>query len=332
MTEGALKNCVLDPVRDDRGKEVTMHLCFFVRRRGLALPTWILTAAIVTSGMLLSTSAHGRSLDDVKKAGVLRHLGIPYANFVTGAGDGMDVELMQRFAERMGVKYEYVHTDWGTIFGDLTGRKITVDGSDAVAGDSVPVRGDVAANGITILPWREKVVDFSIPIFPNQVWLMARADSPASPIKPTGDIHKDMEATRSVLAHKTLLSKPGTCLDYSLYDVKTADVEVRIFSGGLNEMAPALLNRDADLSLLDVPDALVALGKWPGQLKVIGPFSLPQGMGVAFAKDSPQLRDAFNAFLRESIKDGSFTPLVRKYYPYVLDYYPDFFKGLEVTH
>ena len=28
-------------------------------------------------------------LDEVKAAGVLRHLGIPYANFVTGAGDGI---------------------------------------------------------------------------------------------------------------------------------------------------------------------------------------------------------------------------------------------------
>ncbi len=294
-------------------------------RQGVTL----ISLALFLFGILVA-DAHGRSVGEVKKAGVLRHLGIPYANFVTGAGDGMDVELIQRFAAHLGVKYEYVRTDWESIFGDLTGRSVTVKGTDAVIGDSVPVRGDIAANGITTLPWREQVVDFSIPTFPNQVWLMARGDSSVTPIKPTGDINKDIAAVRGVLASKSVLSKLGTCLDHSLYNIKETGAEVRMFTGGLNEMAPALLNKDADFSLLDVPDALVALGKWPGQLKVIGPLSPQQQMGVAFAKDSTELREAFNQFLRECIKDGSFMRLVHKYYPYVLDYYPDFFGKVEL--
>lgn len=51
-------------------------------------------------------------LQDAKKSVVLRHLGIPYANFVTGDGDGMDVELIQKFAKPLGVNYQYVKTDW----------------------------------------------------------------------------------------------------------------------------------------------------------------------------------------------------------------------------
>lgn len=280
--------------------------------------------------VLVAFGAYGRTVDEVKQAGILRHLGIPYANFVTGAGDGMDVELMQGFAKYLGVKYEYVRTDWGSIFGDLTGRGVKSNGDEAIIGETVPVRGDVAANGITILPWRAKAVDFSIPTFPNQVWLMARGNSAVVPIKPTGDIAKDIEATRVALASKSVLSKLGTCLDHSLYRIQDTGADVRVFSGGLNEMAPALLNNDADFSLLDVPDALVALGKWPGQIKVIGPISQQQEMAVAFAKDSAELRDTFNQFMRKSLKDGSFMALVRKYYPYVLDYYPDFFKGLEL--
>ena len=52
------------------------------------------------------------TIEEIKKNGVLRHLGISYANFVTGSGDGMDVELMSLFAERLGVRYEFVGTDW----------------------------------------------------------------------------------------------------------------------------------------------------------------------------------------------------------------------------
>lgn len=282
--------------------------------------------SVLTGVLVISGDCSARSLEQVKKAGVIRHLGIPYANFVTGAGDGMDVELVQQFAARIGVKYEYVKTDWATIFGDLTGRKVSSNGSEITQGEEVPVRGDLAANGITVLPWRQKAVDFSLPTFPNQVWLVARGDSETKPIKPTGDIHKDIEAVRNVLAQRSVLSKAGTCLDHSLYKLTEAQAEVRAFSGGLNEMAPALLNKDADFSLLDVPDSLVALGKWPGQIKVIGPVSVQQDMAAAFAKDSQDLREAFDQFLRDSMKDGSFMKLVNKYYPYVMDFYPDFFE------
>ena len=48
--------------------------------------------------------------DEVMKHGKLRHLGTPYAHFVTGSGDGFSVELMQLFAKYLGVRYEYVET------------------------------------------------------------------------------------------------------------------------------------------------------------------------------------------------------------------------------
>jgi len=68
-----------------------------------------LLLAVFTVVLLLFSARISRAdLAEVKQRGTLRHLGIPYANFVTGAGDGMDVELMQRFAQHLGVKYRYV--------------------------------------------------------------------------------------------------------------------------------------------------------------------------------------------------------------------------------
>ena len=108
-----------------------------------------------------------------QKAGVLRHIGIPYANFVrdTAQGpDGVDVELMQRFAAHLGVRYEWVSTTWSKVFGDLTGRNVrAVNGSEVEVIGETGIRGDIIANGLTILPWREKVVDFSHPTFPTGV-------------------------------------------------------------------------------------------------------------------------------------------------------------------
>ena len=44
----------------------------------------------------------GGDLDAVKKSGVLRHLGVPYARFVSGEGEGLDVEMMRAFAAHLG--------------------------------------------------------------------------------------------------------------------------------------------------------------------------------------------------------------------------------------
>ena len=294
---------------------------------GIYVIVLIAVFAALFSTIVVSRTACATNVDDIKKAGVLRHLGIPYANFVTGSGDGMDVELMKLFAKHLGVKYEYVKTDWGEIFGDLTGKQAKVKGSEVEIIGDTKIKGDVAANGITVLDWREKLVDFSKPTFPNQVWLIARADSPVKPIKPSGNLTKDSAAVKKLIRGHSLMGKTDTCIDPSLYAIEEKDgIKIRYFAGSLNEVAPALLNKDAELTLLDVPDALVALQKWPGKIKVIGPVSEIQDMSVAFSKDSPELREAFNQFLKQCKKDGTYLALVTKYYPFVSAYFPQFFK------
>lgn len=284
--------------------------------------------AVCIIGVIFQTGrASAADLAEVRQHGVLRHLGIPYANFVTGNGDGMSVELIQRFARQLGVRYEYVKTGWDTVIEDLVGRKVSVAGDVVSFGATVPVRGDLIANGFTILPWRQKVVDFSNPTFPSQIWLIARADSKIKPIKPSGTIDRDISAVRGVLKHQKVLAMEKTCLDPNLYKLDATGADVACFKGNLNDLAPAVINGEAEMTILDVPDALVALEKWQGKIKIIGPISSRQEMAVGFPKDAPHLRNAFNDFLRQSWKDGSYMKLVRKYYPTAPAYFPEFFKG-----
>ena len=276
--------------------------------------------------LLFTAGSAYADLDEVKHSGVLRHLGVPYANFVTGSGDGMDVELLQRFARHLSVRYEYVRTDWPDILGELTGTKVTAKGDDIEFVADVPIKGDVAANGITVLAWRAKAVRFSAPMFPNQVWLVARSDSPVAPIAPTGDQGKDIAAVRTLIRGHSLMGKSGTCLDPALYGLQEITDKIRLFPGSLNDIAPALIKGETELTLLDVPDALVALQKWPGKIKIIGPVSPMQDMAAAFPKNAPKLLAEFNRFLEAAQKDGSYIAVIRKYYPYVFNYYPEFFK------
>jgi ABC-type amino acid transport substrate-binding protein len=274
--------------------------------------------------LVVQPLALAAGLAEVRERGVLRHLGVPYANFVSGAGDGMDVELMQGFAEWLGVDYEYVRTDWSSAIGGLIGEEVKSRGDHIERLGAVPIEGDVIANGMTVIPWRQEVVLFGDTTFPTQVWLVSRADAPVSPIDPGNSLADDIVRTKSVLDGKTLLGKLDTCLDPSLYDIDATGAKVSLFQGALNELAPAIINNESEFTLLDVPDALVALEKWPGQIKVIGPVSEPQDMAPAFRPGDEDLRDAFNRYLAELRADGRFDRLVLKYYPFVADYFPEF--------
>ncbi len=275
------------------------------------------------------TLPQARDLEQIRQDGVLRHLGVPYANFITGSGDGLDVEVMQGFARHLGVRYEFVETNWQNLFGDLTGRNARRNGQDAELLEEAAIRGDVIANGLTILPWRKQVVDYSDHTFPSGVWLIARADSPLRPIKPSGDLNEDIAKVKGAISGHSVLALASTCLDPGLYRMEEtgADVRMQPVQRKLNEMVPAILNQDAESTLLDVPDALIALERWPGQIKVVGPISTQQYMGAGFRKNSPELKQAFNEYLATIRGDGTYNEMVNRYYPAVFRYFADFFNN-----
>ena len=278
--------------------------------------------------MLVFGVASATDLADIKARGELRHLGIRYANFVTGAGDGFDVELAQGFAKHIGVKYTLVYTDFYSVVRDLLGKNVQItDGNVELVGD-FPIKGDMIATGFTYLPWREKILLWSEPTFPSQVGLIARADSDLSPVPDTGSLAKDITQTKALIGKQSVLAMEKTCLDPANYGLKNTGYDIRLYtrSSNINEMVPALLNKEADLSLLDVPDLMLDMPKWPGKFKVIGPISEDQILAAAFPKDSPHLRDAFNEYLRKIKADGTYDKLVDKYYPAIRQYFPDFFK------
>ncbi|QIZ77142.1 transporter substrate-binding domain-containing protein [Ferrimonas lipolytica] len=279
-------------------------------------------------------NTHARDLDEIIEAGQLRHIGIPYANFVSYYDDdsqqileGLDVELMKGFAAHLGIDYHYVNATWQNAFGKLTGQEALFVGGKLSRGANVVIEGDVIANGLTVLDWRYGVLDYSDSYFPSAVWLVARADSDLQPVQPSGSIVTDVSAVKALLQNKDVLAMRQSCLDPDLYDLDAtgANVILPVKQRKLNEMVPAIMNNDAETTLLDVADTLVALEKWPGEIKVVGPISLEQEMAMGFRKNSPKLRHAFNQYLAKIRADGSFHQLVKKHYPSVFYFYSDYF-------
>lgn len=279
---------------------------------------------------LTASQLFAMDLPEIREKEVLRHLGVPYAKFVNNQGEGLDVDMMRLFAKHLGIRYEYVPTSWTTAFTDLTGDIFKIEDGKVIKTAQGPIKGDVIANGLTILPWRQELIDYSRATFPTGIWVIARADSPLKPVQGNGSIDQDIKDVRSMLNGHRVLTMSGTCLDSSLYNLTETSAEIIIEKPDektLDDMAPSLLNGDAELSLLDVPDALVALQRYPGEIKILGPLTKDQLMGCGFRKDSPLLRDAFNDFFRKITSDGTYKKLVEKHYPSVFLYLGDFFEN-----
>ncbi|TAI63107.1 transporter substrate-binding domain-containing protein [Bradyrhizobium sp. Leo170] len=276
---------------------------------------------------LFAASSWAADLAEIKKRGEIRHIGIRYANFVTGAGDGFDVELMQGFAKRIGVSYKLVYSDFYSVIRDLLGKDaVRKNGEVALTGD-YPIKGDVISSGFTILPWREAVLLYSDPTLPSQVLLVAPAESDLKPIEGSADLEADIAETRKAIGSRSVLVMERTCLDPANYDLVNVGIDLKAYnkSSNLNEMVPAMLNREAELTLLDVPDAILDLRKWAGRIKILGPISGPQMLATAFPKDATALRDEFNAYLRDLKASGAYDRLVNKYYPGIRRFFPEFY-------
>jgi glutamine transport system substrate-binding protein len=284
-------------------------------------------ALLLGLSALLSATVCAADLKDIKARGELRHLGIRYANFVTGDGDGFDVDIARGFAQHLGVRYQLVYSDFYNVIRDLLGKDVVRKGTQVTLSGDFPIKGDMIATGFTMLPWREKILTYSAPTFPSQVLLVARADSNLQPIRGSDDVAKDINETKGLIGKRSLLGMEKTCIDPANYGLKDKGLDLRAYtkSTNLNEIVPALLNGESDLTLLDVPDAILDLRKWSGKIKVLGPISEEQRLAAAFPKESVELRDAFDAYLLKIKADGSYDKLVDKYYPGIRSYFPTFF-------
>ncbi len=239
---------------------------------------------------LLPIQTFAGDLQDIKDSGVLRHIGVPYANFVSYIDQGemqtltgLDVDIIKGFAKSLGVRYQYVPAQWNNVVGKLTGQQVEYKDAQLMVGEKMAIEGDLIANGVTILDWRAQIVDFSEDYFPSAVWLVARTDSSLTPIKPTGSIDDDISMVKSLIKGREVLAMEHSCLDPNLYNLYDTGAKVILPDGQrrLNEMVPAIMKNDAESTLLDVADTLIALEKWPGEIKVIGPVSENQKMAVA---------------------------------------------------
>jgi cystine transport system substrate-binding protein len=130
-------------------------------------PSKLLLSSLLLASALgfTAVAAHAEDLlDSVKKAGVLR-IGLEgtYPPFnsrgTSGELEGFDVDVAKAVSAKLGVKPQFVPTEWSGIIAGLQAGKF-----------------DVIVNQVTITPQRKEVLDFSQPYTYSAAQLIQRAN------------------------------------------------------------------------------------------------------------------------------------------------------------
>lgn len=250
---------------------------------------WIAaTGAVVFSALAASPAYSADLLDAVKDRGTLI-VGMegtyPPFNFVdtkTHQLEGFDVDVARLIAGKLGVKVEFVKTEWSAILAGLSSGKF-----------------DVIVNQVGITPEREKTFDFSIPYVASSPQLILRKDDP-SQYKSFAD-----------LAGKKLGVSQGS--NYETLAKAQKGVTVKSYPGA-PEYLSDLVNKRVDAALNDqlMTAYLVKTSSIP--IKGGAIVGTPKFNGIPFRKGNPKFKAAINQALQDSFKDGEFAKISNKWF------------------
>src|SRR5690606_27445176 len=142
-------------------QESTMKFSRFVRG--------MLAAGVTAVSAFAASGAHAADLiDTVKERGTLI-VGVegtyPPFNYVdtkTGELDGFDIDVAKLIADKLGVKAQFVKTEWSAILAGLSSGKF-----------------DVIINQVGITPERKQTFDFSVPYVASSPQLILRKNDDA---------------------------------------------------------------------------------------------------------------------------------------------------------
>ncbi|SCL44123.1 amino acid ABC transporter substrate-binding protein, PAAT family [Micromonospora citrea] len=197
-----------------------------------------------------------------------------------GKFTGFDNDLLTAVAEKVGLKVEFVGTDFSALLSQVNNRKF-----------------DVGSSSITITEARKKTVDFGNGYDFGHFGL----DVPAGSSLTSFD----------QLAGKRVVVVQGTVQDDFATGKGLDPVRVPDYNGAINQLKAG--TADAWIAPAEIGDKSAADSG--GKIKVAAKLLSPAPTAYAFAKGNDKLREALNKGLDEVIADGTWSRLQARYYP-----------------
>lgn len=238
----------------------------------------------------VGAAAHAEDLlQTVKTNGVLR-VGLegtyPPFDYRNSAGEleGFDVDVAKALAAKLGVKTQFIATEWSGILAGLQAGKF-----------------DVIVNQVTITPQRKEVLDFSQPYTYSAAQLIQRAND-----------KRDFKSLAEFKGDKKLGVTLGTNYDQMARAV--SGVNVQTYPGApekLRDLASGRIDATLDDRLM-LPYIIKTsnLPLRPGNILKGG----EQEMGIPFRKGNPQFEKAVNDALSAMKQDGTLAKISNRWF------------------
>lgn len=201
----------------------------------------------------------------------------PFEYMQDGKICGLDADIIEEAAKRMGIKYKWNNMSFDGLIPALQTKKI-----------------DAVIAGMSITPEREKAVSFSIPYLDSRISIITNE------MKSIKDIN-DLE-------NKSYGVELGTTKEASARKIKGA--EVVPFSSTTGALV-ALKSGKVDGMVLDESVAVKYVEKNP-ELVFVGTLT-GEPKAIAFNKDEKELAEKFSKVLNEMLEDGTIAQLREKY-------------------
>jgi cystine transport system substrate-binding protein len=227
-------------------------------------------------------------LDTVKSRGTLRIAvegTYPPFNFKdkqTGELTGFDVDVAKLIASKLGVKPEFITTEWSGILAGLSAGKY-----------------DVVVNQVGVTPQRQQTFDFSDPYTISSAQLIVNKND------------KRTFASLDDLKGKRLGVGQGS--NYEQKAKSVTGIQVRSYPGAPEYLQDLAAGR-IDAALNDSLMVSYLLKTSPLPLKAGTPVGEIEKMAIPFVKGNPKFKEAINKALADSFKDGSFKQISMKWF------------------
>ncbi|MEU0548956.1 ABC transporter substrate-binding protein [Micromonospora sp. NPDC005979] len=222
---------------------------------------------------------YGLAQPGVLRAGTLTDAP-PNVYLKDGKFTGFDNDLLTAVAGKLGLRVEYVGTDFSALLSQVNNHKF-----------------DVGSSSITITEARKKTVDFGNGYDFGYFGL----DVPAgSPIKGFDQ-----------LTGKRVVVVQGTVQDDYATGKQLDPVRVPDYNGAINQLKAG--TADAWIAPAEIGEKSAADSN--GKITVAAKQLSPAPTAYAVAKGSDKLREALNKALDEVIADGTWSRLQAQYYP-----------------
>ncbi|TDB77175.1 ABC transporter substrate-binding protein [Micromonospora sp. KC723] len=226
-----------------------------------------------------ASNPYGLLQPGVLRAGTLTDAP-PNVYLKDGRFTGFDNDLLVAAAAKVGLKVEFVGTDFSALLSQVANHKF-----------------DIGSSSITITEARKKTVDFGNGYDFGYFGLDVPAGS-------TIDGFDQLAGKRVVVVQGTVQDDYAT--GKGLNPVRVPD-----YNGAINQLKAG--TADAWIAPAEIGEKSAADSN--GKIRVAAKELSPAPTAYAFAKGNDKLREALNRGLDEVIADGTWTRLQEQYYP-----------------